>query len=111
MASAKLGTKAIGSIVKLNESGVPVEYRIVQQGKPSSGNYDDSCNGTWLSRKDIHSNQQWHTSNTNDYANSAIHKWLNNESSGFLSLLDPDIRSQLFVPERPVPLGTESGGD
>ena len=104
MASAKLGTKAIGSIVKLNESGVPVEYRIVQQGKPSSGNYDDSCNGTWLRRKDIHSNQQWHTSNTNDYANSAIHKWLNNESSGFLSLLDPDIRAAVKtvkIPYRP----------
>ena len=53
MASAKLGTKASGTIVKLNEGGIPVGYRIVQQGKPSSGNYDDSCNGTWVRRKDI----------------------------------------------------------
>ena len=66
MASAKLGTKASGTIVKLNEGGIPVEYRIVQQGKPSSGNYDDSCNGTWVRRKDIYSNRQWRTSNVND---------------------------------------------
>ena len=104
MASAKLGTKASGTIVKLNEGGIPVEYRIVQQGKPSSGNYDDSCNGTWVRRKDIHSNRQWHTSNVNDYANSSNHKWLNNESSGFLSLLDPDIRAAIKtvkIPYRP----------
>ena len=104
MASAKLGTKASGTIVKLNEGGIPVEYRIVQQGKPSSGNYDDSCNGTWVRRKDIHSNRQWHTSNVNDYANSSNHQWLNNESSGFLSLLDPDIRAAIKtvkIPYRP----------
>lgn len=104
MASVKLGTKAAGSIVKLNESGIPVEYIIVQQGKPASGNYDDSCNGTWLRRKDIYSNRQWHTSNVNDYANSAIDSWLNNESSGFLSLLDADIRAAVKtvkIPYRP----------
>lgn len=104
MASAKLGTKAAGSIVKLNESGIPVEYLIVQQGKPASGNYDDSCNGTWVRRKDIYSNRQWHTSSVNDYANSAIDSWLNNESSGFLSLLDADIRAAVKtvkIPYRP----------
>ena len=104
MASAKLGTKASGSIIKLNESGIPVEYLIVQQGKPASGNYDDSCNGTWVRRKDIYSNRQWHTSNVNDYANSAIDSWLNNESSGFLSLLDADIRAAVKtvkIPYRP----------
>lgn len=104
MASAKLGTKASGSIIKLNESGIPVEYIIVQQGKPASGNYDDSCNGTWVRRKDIYSNRQWHTSNVNDYANSAIDSWLNNESSGFLSLLDADIRAAVKtvkIPYRP----------
>ena len=104
MASAKLGTKASGSIIKLNESGIPVEYLIVQQGKPASGNYDDSCNGTWVRRKDIYSNRQWHTSDVNDYANSAIDSWLNNESSGFLSLLDADIRAAVKtvkIPYRP----------
>lgn len=104
MAVQRLGDVAVGSIVKLNESGSPVEYRIVQRGKPSSGNYDDSCNGTWVRRKDIHSNRQWHTSDVNDYANSSNHQWLNNESSGFLSLLDPDIRAAIKtvkIPYRP----------
>ena len=36
MASVALGTKAIGSIVKLKESGVAVNYIVVHQGKPSS---------------------------------------------------------------------------
>ena len=104
MAVQKLGDVAVDTIVKLNESGSPVNYIVVQQGKPSSGNYDDSCNGTWVRRKDIHSNRQWHTSNVNDYANSSNHQWLNNESSGFLSLLDPDIRAAIKtvkIPYRP----------
>ena len=104
MAVQRLGDVAVGTVVKLNESGSPVEYRIVQRGKPSSGNYDDSCNGTWVRRKDIHSNRQWHTGNVDDYANSSNHQWLNNESSGFLSLLDPDIRAAIKtvkIPYRP----------
>ncbi len=109
MAVQKLGDVAVGTIVKLNESGSPVEYRIVQQGKPSSGNYDDSCNGTWVRRKDIHSNRQWHTGNVNDYANSSNHQWLNNESSGFLSLLDPDIRAAIKTVKIPYRPGSGSG--
>ena len=103
-ASRRLGDVAVDTIVKLNESGSPVNYIVVQQGKPASGNYDDSCNGTWVRRKDIHSNRQWHTSDVNDYANSSNHQWLNNESSGFLSLLDPDIRAAIKtvkIPYRP----------
>lgn len=104
MPTVKLGTKSVGSIIKLNEFGSPVNYIVIQQGLPSSGNYDASCNGTWVRRKDIYSNWQWHTSSVNDYANSSNHKWLNNESSGFLSLLDPDIRAAIKtvkIPYRP----------
>lgn len=42
MASVALGTKAVGSIVKLKESGVAVNYIVVHQGKPSSI-YDESA--------------------------------------------------------------------
>lgn len=43
---------AVGDIVKLTESGTPVEYIVVNQGIPeNSGLYDSSCNGTWLLRK------------------------------------------------------------
>ena len=53
-----LGNVTVGSIVKLKENGSPVDYLVVHQGKPSSL-YDESCNGTWLLRKDIYANKQW----------------------------------------------------
>ena len=99
MATVKLGTKAAGSIVKLRENGALVDFIVAQQGKPASGNYDDSCNGTWLVRKDIHSNRAWDSSN-NDYANSDVHSWLNNT---YLNLLDADIKAavkQVKIPYR-----------
>ena len=69
---------AVGSIVKLMENGVAVEYLVVNQGKPSgSSRYDASCDGTWLLRKDIKENRRFHSSNVNNYANSTIHTWLN----------------------------------
>ena len=89
MATVKLGAKAAGSIVKLRENGALVDFIVANQGKPASGNYDDSCNGTWLVRKDIHSNRTWDSSN-NDYANSDVHSWLNNT---YLNLLDADIKA------------------
>lgn len=64
---------AVGSTVKLMEGGTAVEYLVVNQGIPSNSNlYDASCDGTWLLRKDIHSERQWNSSNVNDYANSTI---------------------------------------
>ena len=47
MANVKLGTKAVGSVLKLNLNGSPKNFIVVHQGKPSSL-YDDSCDGTWL---------------------------------------------------------------
>lgn len=99
MATVKLGAKAAGSIVKLRENGALVDFIVANQGKPASGNYDDSCNGTWLVRKDIHSNRAWDSSN-NDYANSDVHGWLNNT---YLNLLDADIKAavkQVKIPYR-----------
>lgn len=39
--------------------------------------------------KDIYENRQWHSSNTNDYANSTIHSYLN---STFLNLFESNIK-------------------
>ena len=74
--------------VLLNENGSPVNYIVVHQGLPSDM-YDASCDGTWLLRKDIYGNRQWHSSYVNDYANSTIHSYLNGT---FLNLFDADIR-------------------
>lgn len=104
MPTVKLGTKSVGSIIKLNEFGSPVNYIIIQQGLPSSGNYDASCNGTWVRRQSAGAKKEWDSSN-NDYANSDIHSWLNNTYSGFLAALDDDILSQgvlnVKIPYRP----------
>ena len=67
---------AVGSVVKLMENGAAAKYRVVNQGKPSGSSlYDDSCDGTWLLRKDIKEKRQWNSSDVNDYENSLIHPW------------------------------------
>lgn len=99
MANAKLGTKAVGSIVKLKVNGAAKEFIIVQQGKPGSM-YDESCNGTWLLMKDIYENRVWQSGNINKYESSDIHTYLNNT---FLNLFESNIRDaikQVKIPYR-----------
>ena len=43
----------VGTLININENGAPIEYMIVHQGNPNTSIYDDSCNGTWLLRKNI----------------------------------------------------------
>lgn len=66
-----LGQVNVGTVVKLNENGNPTDYLVVHQGKPSSL-YDDSCDGTWLLRKDIYANQPWNSSNNNTFTSATI---------------------------------------
>lgn len=91
MAYVTLSSKAIGSTIKLKVNGSAKDFIVVHQGKPSSV-YDDSCNGTWLLMKDIYESRQWHSSNTNDYANSTIHSYLN---STFLNLFESNIKNAI----------------
>lgn len=47
---------AVGSIVYLMENGRAVEYLVVNQGTPGgSSDYDVSCDGMWIMRKNIFS--------------------------------------------------------
>ena len=106
MANVKLGTKAVGSIVKLNVNGTAKEFIVVHQGKPSSL-YDESCNGTWLLMKDIYENRAWHSSNINKYENSTIHTYLN---STFLGLFDSNIKDAIKQVKLPYRKNGGSGG-
>ena len=99
MANAKLGSKAVGSIVKLKVNGTAKEFIVVHQGKPGSM-YDDSCNGTWLLMKDIYENRVWQSGDINKYESSDIHAYLN---STFLNLFDSNIKDaikQVKIPYR-----------
>lgn len=106
MANAKLGTKAVGSIVKLKVNGTVKEFIVVHQGKPSSI-YDESCNGTWLLMKDIYENRQWHSSSVNKYESSTIYSYLN---STFLNLFDVNIRDAIKQVKLPYRKNGGKGG-
>lgn len=86
MANKAISTLAVGSIIKLNESGSPVEFYVCKH------DYESELNGmgrTLVVRKDRYDTRQWHSSNVNAYASSAIDSWLN---STYKNLLDADIR-------------------
>ena len=106
MANAKLGTKAVGSIVKLKVNGTAKEFIVVHQGKPSPL-YDESCNGTWLLMKDCYESRQWHRSNVNKLESSTIHRYLN---STFLNLFDSNIKDAIKQVKIPYRKNGGSGG-
>ena len=104
------GTLAVGSTVKLMEGGTAVEYLVVNQGIPSNSSlYDASCDGTWLLRKDIHSERQWNTSNVNIYETSAINTWLNGDFFNSLGATEQAAIKQVKIPYRKD--GGEGGTD
>ena len=99
-----LGNLDVGTEITLNENGEPINYLIVNQGIPEdSALYDASCDGTWLLRKDIAENRQWHSSNSNSYKASTIHSYLNGT---FLNLFDADIREVIKQVKIPYVNGT-----
>lgn len=102
-----LGQVAVGSIVTLNENGVPQNYIVVQQGKPSDL-YDDSCNGTWLLRQNIYNNVIWNSSSNNTYTTSAVNTlYLPNT---ILPIYDVSIQASILTVKIPYVNGTGSGG-
>lgn len=89
MANSLLSTKVAGSIIKIKESGSPVEFIVCKH------DYESELNGsgrTLVVRKDCYDNRQWQSSNVNAYATSDIDAWFN---STYKNLLDADIRGAI----------------
>lgn len=107
-AGVPVSTLSTGTIININENGAPVEYIVIQQGKPHETIYDDSCDGTWVLRKYIHSIRTWGEYNPgNDYKGSTIHSWLNNEFRNILYQYDDSIIKTVKIPYRN---GNANGG-
>lgn len=84
-----LGGLAEGSVIQLNENGVPVEFYVAKH------NYEPDLNGegrTLLVRKDCYDTRAWHSSNVNAYATSDIDAWFNGD---YKSLLDTDVQAAM----------------
>ena len=96
MGAQKLGDVAVGTILKLNEYGKPINYILVQQGSPSA-DYVGFENVALLFRQDIHSKMYWDT-RYNKYAPSIVNTWL---SETFPDSLDEDIRAHLMTVKIP----------
>lgn len=101
-----IGTLPLDSIVKVRENGVLSEYIIVSQGKPSSI-YDNSCNGTWLLRKNLLNDLlPWNSVKSDVYESSSIHGWLQNT---MFQRYDPGLRSFIFTAKIPYVKGGSNG--
>ena len=91
-------TLEIGTAVKLMEDGIATEFLVVHQGLPSDL-YDESCNGTWLLRKDIKENRIWNSSgSTNIYSTSAINTYLNGDYFNALGSIEQSAIKQVKIP-------------
>lgn len=90
MASVNLGSKAVGSVVKLNENGSPVEFYVAKH------DYESVLNGagrTLLVRKGGYAKGQWKSkvgeNVVNTYNNSFVDSCLNGT---YKNMLDDDIQ-------------------
>ena len=84
-----LGDLETGSIVNINESGVPAEFYVAKH------DYESTRNGTGrtlLVRKNCHSPVQWNSWSANTYATSNIDTWLNNTYKNYL---DTEVQSAI----------------
>lgn len=98
--SKPISQLSVGSSVYMNVNGTKTEFLVVHQGKPSSTYSTTFDGGTILLSHEMIEGQMWHDSDVNDYANSTLHSYLNND---FLAQFDTNIQSvikQVKVPYR-----------
>lgn len=81
-----LAEMAEGSLVKMNESGAPVEFYVAKH------DYESELNGagrTLVVRKDVYDMRQWNTIQANSWTDCSMRNWLNGD---YKALLDADIQ-------------------
>uniref|UniRef100_A0AAU8B5V1 DUF6273 domain-containing protein n=1 Tax=Dulem virus 33 TaxID=3145751 RepID=A0AAU8B5V1_9CAUD len=84
-----LGECEEGSIIKLKENGVLVDFYVAKQ------DYESGLNGSGrvlVVRKDCYDTRAWSSSGVSAYASSSIDSWLN---STYKNLLDADIQAAM----------------
>lgn len=84
-----LGEQSPGSIVKIQENGVLVDFYV------GVHNYENLLNGdgrTLLVRKNCYDPAVWNTADTNIYENSTVDNWLN---ENYKSMLTADARNAM----------------
>ena len=106
--TAKLSSLPVGTSVYANVNGVPYEFIIVHQGKPSSAYYGSNM-GAWLLMKNTYSKVSWNSSSSNNYGSSYIKSWLNG-SNTFLGLFDDAVENKIITVRIPYTKGTGSSG-
>ena len=85
----KLSELSEGEIIKIKESGNPVEFYIAKH------DYEIRLNGfgrTLVVRKEVYDQRQWNTSNANAWASSIMRSWLN---STYKAMLDANIQEAM----------------
>lgn len=100
-----LSQVAVGTTVKINENGNPVDYIVVHQGNPSTSLYDASCNGTWVLRKNIYTTYPWKSPRAaagydQSNINGSLSTWYNN-------LFDE--RTKRAIKQVKIPYGAYNG--
>ena len=98
VAGIAANTLPIGSKIKFAVGGVYYNWLIINIGNPDTGMYDASCNGIWLLMENIYNQQQWNSTNVNNYANSTINADLNGD---FYNLIESGVQSQIVQAKIP----------
>ena len=99
-----LGSVAVGSIVKIDENGSPVNYIVVHIGNPDVRLYGSACDGAWLLRQDIVENVQWNSTNANTLVGSTIMSTM----AGYLGRYESHIQSAIKTVK--IPYHPGNGG-
>lgn len=84
-----LAEMAEGTLVKMNESGAPVEFYVAKH------DYESELNGagrTLVVRKDCYNERQWNSANVNAWASCTMRDWLNGD---YKAMLDADIQEAM----------------